>query len=120
MYAARRIAVEAARKKPYNGAMPVQTVTRPELESDTKLCPRYRVLIHNDDVTPMDFVVYVLVDIFKLDGARAVDVMMEAHHTGVAHVITEALEKAEFHVDQARSLARGRSYPLSFSIEPED
>ena len=80
----------------------------------------HRVLIHNDDVTPMDFVVRVLRSIFSLAEARAVEVMWEAHHTGVAHVVTEPLEKAEFHVEQARSLSRGRGWPLSFSIEPEN
>ena len=77
--------------------------------SETKLSPLYRVLIHNDDVTPMDFVVRVLAEIFRLDWERSVQVMLEAHHTGVAHVATEPLERAEFHVDQARSLARPRS-----------
>ena len=42
------------------------------------------------------------------------------HHTGVAHVVTEPLERAEFHVEQARSLSRGRGWPLTFSIEPEE
>ena len=99
--------------------MGTQTVAEPVVDSQTQLSPRYRVLIHNDDVTPMDFVVDVLKDIFGLSVALAIDVMMEAHHKGVALVVTEPLERAEFHVDQARSLARGRSYPLSFSIEPE-
>lgn len=99
--------------------MGTQTVAEPVVDSQTKLSPRYRVLIHNDDITPMDFVVDVLTGIFGLAVDRAIDVMMEAHHKGVALVITEPLERAEFHVDQARSLARGRSYPLSFSIEPE-
>jgi ATP-dependent Clp protease adaptor protein ClpS len=80
----------------------------------------HRVLIHNDDVTPMDFVLLVLRSIFSLDAMRAVEVMWEAHRTGVAHVVTEPLEKAEFHVQQARSLSRGRGWPLSFSIEPEE
>ena len=100
-------------------AMGVQTVTEPATEAETKLSPLYRVLIHNDDVTPMDFVVRVLVEVFRLDGPRAVEVMMEAHTKGVAHVVTEPLEQAEFHVDQTRSLSRARHYPLTFSIEPE-
>jgi ATP-dependent Clp protease adaptor protein ClpS len=94
--------------------------TSPETSSQTKLAPLYRVLIHNDDVTPMDFVVHVLQTIFSLALDRAMGVMWEAHHTGVAHVVTEPLENAEFHVDRARSLSRGRGWPLSFSIEPED
>jgi len=52
--------------------MGTQTVTEPVAGSETKLAPLYRVLIHNDDVTPMDFVVRVLEEIFKLDAARAV------------------------------------------------
>jgi ATP-dependent Clp protease adaptor protein ClpS len=92
---------------------------QPQTGTETRLVPMHRVLIHNDDVTPMDFVVHILRSIFSLDGARAVEVMWEAHHTGVAHVVTEPLEKAEFHVQQARSLSRARRWPLTFSIEPE-
>jgi len=99
--------------------MGTQTVTEPVAGSETKLSPLYRVLIHNDDVTPMDFVVHVLTDIFRLEQSRSIDVMWEAHTKGVAHVITEPLENAEFHVDQCRSLARARHFPLTFSIEPE-
>lgn len=91
----------------------------PETDEQTKLSPLYRVLIHNDDVTPMDFVVRVLREIFRLESPRAVEVMWEAHTGGVAHVVTEPLERAEFHVDQVRSLSRPRGYPLTFSIEPE-
>jgi ATP-dependent Clp protease adaptor protein ClpS len=94
--------------------------TTPETGTETRLAPRYRVLIHNDDVTPMDFVVGILRTIFLIEEERAISVMFEAHHTGVAHVLTEPLERAEFHVDQARSLSRGRGYPLSFSVEPEE
>jgi len=93
---------------------------KPVTDEKTQLAPRHRVIIHNDDVTPMDFVVDVLTGIFALDSHRAVEVMWEAHHSGCAHVITEPLERAEFHVDQAKSLARGRGYPLCFSIEPEE
>ena len=87
-------------------AMPVLT---PELETpvettpETRLAPLYRVIIHNDDVTPMDFVVRVLGEIFHLSFQRSMEVMLTAHHKGVAHVVTEPLERAEFHVDQARS-----------------
>ena len=88
--------------------------------AETRLAPLYRVLIHNDDVTPMDFVVRVLGEIFRLNWARSVQVMLEAPLKDVAYVVTEPLERAEFHVDQAKSLARARKYPLSFSIERED
>jgi ATP-dependent Clp protease adaptor protein ClpS len=101
------------------GALPL-VETKPDTGEETRLAPLHRVLIHNDDVTPMDFVVVVLVRIFALGWLHATKVMLEAHTTGVAHVVTEPLERAEFHVEQAHSLARGRGWPLTFSIEPEE
>src|SRR5688572_20045415 len=92
---------------------------RPAAEKETRLTPMYRVLIHNDDVTPMDFVVKILTEVFRLDAFLAFKVMLEAHTSGVAHVVTEPLERAEFHVDQCRSLARPRGFPLTLSYEPE-
>ena len=91
----------------------------PVMEPETQLSPLYRVLIHNDDVTPADFVVHVLAEVFRLDRDLAMDIMMEAHTKGLAHVVTEPLERAEFHVDQCRSLSRARHFPLTFTIEPE-
>src|SRR5262245_47352591 len=88
-------------------------------DAKTRLMPMWRVLVHNDDVTPMDFVVRILVQVFQLDAFRAMKVMWEAHWTGLAHVVTEPLERAEFHVDQARSLSRPRGWPLTFTMEPE-
>jgi ATP-dependent Clp protease adaptor protein ClpS len=89
--------------------------------TETRLAPLYRVLIHNDDKTTMDFVIYVLRTVFtQLTEEDAIAVMLEAHHTGVALVCVETLEQAEFHVDQAHSLARGAKYPLTFTYEPEE
>jgi len=101
------------------GSMETRTVTEPVADSKTQLAPLYRVLIHNDDITPMDFVVRVLQEVFHLSLMHSTRIMLEAHLKGVALVVTEPLERAEFHVDQTRSLARARGYPLSFSIEPD-
>src|SRR5262245_21037028 len=89
-----------------------------ESKADPSLAPLYRVLVHNDDITPFGFVMSVLKQIFKLSAIRAFQVTLEAHHGGVALVVVEQKEHAEFHIDQARSLARGRNYPLNFSMEP--
>ena len=51
-----------------------------EVEQETTQGPLYRVIIHNDDVTPMDYVVYVLRQVFLLSGSNAVQVMYTAHH----------------------------------------
>jgi ATP-dependent Clp protease adaptor protein ClpS len=85
----------------------------------TELAPRYRVVVHNDDVTPMFFVVQVLGSIFHLDRAQAERTMLEAHTSGVAHVVTLSLEEAEVRCERAHSLARTHGYPLTFTYEPE-
>lgn len=86
-------------------------------EERTLLVPMYKVLIHNDNCTPAEFVVVVLATVFRLAVQQAVAVMLEAHETGVALVVVEPLERAEFHVEKVRSLARPRGYPLALSIE---
>ncbi|MBI3099125.1 MAG: ATP-dependent Clp protease adaptor ClpS [Planctomycetes bacterium] len=104
--------------------MPVVAPPRPAPAVDAdpreRLAPLYRVLVHNDDISPMEFVVEVLKRFFRLPTGRAAGVMVEAHFTGVAWVDTLPLEEAEFRVEQAHSFARGRRYPLTFSIEPEE
>jgi ATP-dependent Clp protease adaptor protein ClpS len=87
--------------------------------AETELEPPYRILIHNDDVTPMDFVVAVLRSVFTLTTSDAMAVMLEAHYTGLSHVMTLPHEEAKYRVGKAHSLARAAGYPLTFSIEPE-
>lgn len=91
----------------------IEFIVAPELE------PPYRVLVHNDDVTPMDFVTMILQLVFELNLERAESVMLTAHNTGVAYVASYPREDAERRVNQAHTLARRESYPLTFSLEPE-
>ncbi len=93
--------------------------TLPDTTEKTALAPLYRVLIHNDDITPMDFVVRILEEIFHKGGVEAMKIMLTAHLKGVAYVGTFPLEEAEFRVDQAHSKARAAKYPLTFTYEPE-
>jgi len=81
--------------------------------------PLYRVLIHNDDVTPMDFVVTVLRNIFKLSPPDAIEVMYTAHHTGLALVQILPRSEAENRIAKAQFAAGLEGYPLKFSMEPE-
>jgi len=94
-------------------------VAKPKEKQETRKCPMYRVLIHNDDVTTYPFVVAMLETIFKLDRERSASVAQEAHYKGVALVAIMPLEQAEFRVDQAHSVARTKKFPLTFSYEPE-
>jgi len=92
-------------------------VAEPEADTTARPAPLYKVLLDNDDVTPMDFVCHVLARVFGKTFEEAFAVMMEAHTKGIALVEVVPLEVAEHHVDQARSLARARKYPLRFDIE---
>lgn len=90
-----------------------------ETEEETELEPLYRILIHNDHVTPMDFVVQILRTIFYLSNERSLDVMMTAHMTGIAYVQTVQKSEAEKRINKAHFAAGLEGYPLHFSMEPE-
>ncbi|MGQ9871474.1 ATP-dependent Clp protease adapter ClpS [Leptodesmis sp.] len=80
-----------------------------------KLAPRYRVLLHNDDYNPMEYVVQVLMTtIPSLTQPQAVDIMMEAHTNGIALVITCAQEHAEFYSETLKN------HGLTSTIEPDE
>ena len=93
----------------------VQTV-----EQATALEPPWRVIIHNDDVTPFDFVIQVLMSIFKLGADIAEHVTLTAHVTGRAHVVTRPKREAETLVAKAHFAARMEDYPLTFTLEPDE
>ena len=88
-------------------------------EEETELEPLYRVLIHNDDVTPMDFVVQILKTIFYQSNSKAYEIMLIAHITGIAYVQTLPKSEAERRIHKAHFAAGLESYPLHFSMEPE-
>jgi ATP-dependent Clp protease adaptor protein ClpS len=88
-------------------------------ETETELEDLYRIIIHNDNITPMDFVVHVLTNIFFLGTTNAMDIMLKAHITGTAYVQTVSKSEAEKRINKAHSLADTEGYPLQFSMEPE-
>lgn len=92
-------------------------------ERDEKKLKRprmYRVIIHNDDYTPMDFVVRLLETVFHRNESEATAIMLHVHNhgSGVAGVYTH--EIAETKVAQVHLLARKSDHPLMASMEPED
>lgn len=92
-------------------------------ERDEKKLKRprmYRVIIHNDDYTPMDFVVRLLETVFHRNESEATAIMLHVHNhgAGVAGVYTH--EIAETKVAQVHLLARKSDHPLMASMEPED
>ena len=101
--------------------MNLQTIPEIQIieETETQLEPLYRVMIDNDDVTPMDFVVYILTNRFYLSNNKAADIMLTAHIYGSAYVQTLAKSEAEKRIDKAHFEANNAGYPLHFSMEPE-
>ena len=87
---------------------------------DAELERPFRVIIHNDDVTPMDFVVAVLINIFELEFQRAVEVMYEAHRKGQSLVTVLPYKEAHRRAYNAKTAARAFNYPLSFTLEPDE
>lgn len=79
-----------------------------------------KVILHNDDITTMEFVVFILRGVFELSWERAEDVMLTAHLRGIAYVGTYPLEDAKYRVGQAHALARAEGFPLALTIEPEE
>ena len=102
--------------RPLPGAREGELLPPPETEAERD--PPYRVLLHNDEVTPWGFVVVVLRLVFDFGQARAEQITMEAHQTGVAQVATLPKEQAKYCVGKAHSLAREAGHPLTFSLEP--
>ncbi|MDK3016981.1 ATP-dependent Clp protease adapter ClpS [Pseudodonghicola flavimaris] len=90
--------------------------TRPK----TKRPPLYKVLLLNDDYTPMEFVVHVLERFFNMTHAQAFEVMLTVHKKGVAVVGVFSHEIAETKVGQVMDFARRHQHPLQCTMEKEE
>ncbi|MFZ0547423.1 MAG: ATP-dependent Clp protease adaptor ClpS [Candidatus Promineifilaceae bacterium] len=89
------------------------TVVEEEFES------LWKVIVHNDNFTPYDFVIIVLIRFFDLSPPDAEHVTRTAHNQGAALVRVLPKSEAERRVGQAHFAASLEGYPLTFSIEPE-
>lgn len=77
----------------------------------------YQVLLHNDDFTPMEFVVVILEKYFFMDRRKATEAMLEAHIKGKAACGVYSREVAETKISQVIDYGRLHEYPLVFSME---
>ena len=77
----------------------------------------YKVILHNDDYTPMEFVVEVLIKIFHKTQGIAEQIMMSVHQNGAAVCGLYTYEIAETKVDQVHRVSEQHNYPLRSSLE---
>ena len=98
-----------------NDTSSVATLEKPKVKKP----PLYRVILHNDDYTPMEFVVYVLQVFFGFDGDKAQQIMLavHTHGKGVCGIFTK--EVAETKSAQVVSYARENGHPLICSVEAD-
>lgn len=97
------------------GETGVVTKTRPK----TQRPPLYKVLLLNDDYTPMEFVVHVLERFFGMSHAQAFELMLTVHKKGLAVVGVFSFEVAETKVAQVMDFARRHQHPLQCTMEKE-
>ena len=79
----------------------------------------YKVIMHNDPKTTMEFVTAILMRFYEMDVKKAMKLMVEIHESGSGLAGVYPYEGAEFRVDQTHSIARTAGFPLNCSIEPE-
>ena len=88
-------------------------------KTKTERPPLYKVLLLNDDYTPMEFVVHVLERFFGLNHAQAFDIMLTVHKKGLAVVGVFSFEVAETKVAQVMDFSRRHQHPLQCTMEKE-
>ena len=79
----------------------------------------WKLVLHNDDYTTQEFVVWVLVRVFRKPEAEATRIMLDVHRQGkgVAGIFTK--DVAETKINQVRQLAEAQEFPLLCTVEPE-
>jgi ATP-dependent Clp protease adaptor protein ClpS len=109
--------VHAASKPPVDGDTDDQVGVATRTRAKPKKPSQYKVLLLNDDYTPMEFVVMVLKRFFRMDMEEATRVMLHVHQRGVGVCGVFPYEVAETKVNQVMDFARQNQHPLQCTLE---
>ena len=96
-----------------------QSQIKERQRTDLREPQRYKVTIHNDDFTPMDFVVKVLTQVFFKQPAETEKLMLQVHHSDKAVVGIYTYDIAVSKVKRATMMARNEGFPLRLTYEPD-
>jgi len=96
------------------------TRTRTKVRTKTERPRLHKVILINDDYTPREFVVTVLMAEFRMSESQAHKVMITAHRRGVCVVAVYTKDVAETKATRATDAGRAKGYPLLFTTEPEE
>ena len=91
--------------------------TKEKPREDVKEPDMFRVVLHNDDYTTMEFVVEVLMKVFRKSVVDATKIMLDVHRKGAGHVGVYTYDIASTKVNQVHQMARDREFPLRCTIE---
>lgn len=97
-----------------------QVLPRTRTKKKLKRPPLYKVLFHNDDYTPMEFVVLLLTSIFGRSEVEATEIMLHVHNNGLGVAGLYPFAIAETKVSEASAAAEKSQYPLLVTMEPAD
>jgi len=90
-----------------------------QIRDDTDEPPMYKVLLHNDDYTTMDFVIEILIIVFNKPPEEAVEIMLNVHRKGIGVCGVYTYEISETKVETVHALAREHGFPLKCTMEKE-
>ena len=99
--------------------MSVKGAAKERTSSRVEEPKRYRVIMHNDDFTTMDFVVRVLREVFFKPTGEAEQLMLDVHQKGQAIVGIYTYDIAKSKVRKATDMARAENFPLRLTFQPE-
>ncbi len=88
-------------------------------KNKVELPRKYKVLLHNDDYTTMEFVIFILQNVFLKNLEEAEKIMLEVHQKGIGVCGVYSFEIAETKCHKVLTLAKEHTHPLHCSIEPE-